>query len=80
MNASAVRYYLAIQASINTSINTLGYPEESRFRMRISEWYDLTSRYRQQFNELDKEAYLTLKAAEHKNQVRLQRGIGMGLP
>jgi hypothetical protein len=72
---NAVRYYFAIQSFMNT----LRYPEGSRFRMRISEWYDLTSRYRKQLFELDKEDYLTFKTTEHKNQVLLQRQIGMGL-
>lgn len=73
---NAVRYYLAIQAFMNT----LGYAEENRFSRRISEWYDLTSRYPKQLKELDKGNYLTLKATEHKNQVILQRGVGTGLP
>lgn len=72
---NAVRYYFAIQAFMNT----LHYPEESRFSMRISEWYDLTSRYRVQLFELDKKDYLTFKTAEHKNQEALQRRIGTGI-
>jgi hypothetical protein len=40
--------------------------------MRISEWHDLTSRYRKQLFELDKEDYLTFKTKEHENQVLLQ--------
>jgi len=72
---NAVRYYFAIQ----TFMNTLRYPEESRFSMRINEWYDLTSRYRAQLFELDKEDYLTFKTKEHKNQVTLQRLVDTGL-
>ena len=72
---NAVRYYLAIQSFMNT----LRYPEGSRFSMRVSEWYDLTTRYRVQLFELDKEDYLTFKTNEHKNQVILQRSIGKGL-
>jgi len=65
---NAVRYYFAIQSFMNT----LRYPEESRFSMRISKWYDLTTRYRQQLFDLDKKDYLTFKAKEHMNQVILQ--------
>jgi len=72
---NAVRYYFAIQSFMNT----LGYPEKSRFSMRISEWYDLTTRYRKQLFDLDKKDYLTFKTKEHKNQVTLQRRIGAGL-
>lgn len=71
---NAVRYYFAIQ----TFMNTLRYPEESRFSMRISEWYDLTSRYKKQLYELDKKDYISYKTKEHKNQVTLQRQIGTG--
>ncbi len=72
---NSVRYYFAIQSFINT----LHYPEKSRFNMRISEWYDLTTRYRKQLFDLDKKDYLTFKTKEHMNQVILQRSIGMGL-
>lgn len=65
--------------AILSFMNTLRYPEESRFSMRISEWYDLTSRYRKQLFDLDKKDYLTFKTTEHKNQVTLQRSIRTGL-
>jgi hypothetical protein len=73
---NAVRYYFAIQSVMNT----LHYPEKSRFSMRISEWYDLTSRYRKQLFDLDKNEYLAFKTKEHMNQVTLQLSIGTGLP
>lgn len=60
-------------------MNALRYPEKSRFRMRLGDWYDLTDRYRQQLYELDRKDYLTLKTTEHENQVILQRGIGTAL-
>ena len=69
---NAVRYYFAIQSFMDT----LRYPEEHRFCMRISKWYDLTYRYKKQLFDLDKKDYLTFKAKEHKNQVTLQRRIG----
>lgn len=71
---SAVRYYFAIQSFINT----MRYPEESRFSMRISEWYDLTTRYRKQLFDLDKKEYLTFKTKEHMNQLILQQRTGTG--
>ncbi len=71
---NAVRYYFAIQSFLNT----VHYPEESRFGMRISQWYDLTNRYRRQLFELERENYLALKTKEHKNQVMLQRSIETG--
>ena len=72
---NAVRYYFAIQSFINT----LRYPENNRFSMRISEWYDLTSRYRKQLFDLDKKDYLTFKTKERINQVILQRQTATGL-
>jgi hypothetical protein len=72
---NAVRYYLAIQSFMNT----LRYPEKSRFSMRISEWYDLTTSYRKQLFDLDKKDYLTFKAKEHMNQVILQQQTAIGL-
>jgi hypothetical protein len=74
LERSAVRYYFAIQSFMNT----LRYPEEKRFSLKISQWYDLTSRYRKQLFDLDKKDYLSFKTTEHKNQVTLQQRIGTG--
>ena len=71
---NAVRYYFGIQSLMNT----LRYPEKSRFSMRTSEWYDLTTRYRKQLFDLDKKDYLKFKTKEHMNQVILQRSVGTG--
>ncbi|MDD2583113.1 MAG: hypothetical protein PHR66_14075 [Desulfuromonadaceae bacterium] len=71
LERSAVRYYLAIQSFMDT----LHYPEDMRFNMRINTWYDRTTRYKRQLFDLDKNDYLTYKTAEHKNQVELQRLI-----
>lgn len=73
---NAVRYYFAI----NSFMKTLDNPEETRFGRRIGEWYDLTNFYRPQLFEMEKNDYLTLKTAEHANQVILQRGIGTAPP
>ena len=68
---SAVRYYFGIQSFMNT----LSYPEESRFSMKINEWYSLTNRYGKQLFDLDKKDYLASKTKEQANQVILQRQI-----
>lgn len=70
---NAVRNYLAIQSFMNT----LSYPEERRFSMRINGWYDLTTRYREQLSDLEKKDYLAFKFKEHKNQLLLQQQIRM---
>jgi hypothetical protein len=69
---NTVRYYFAIQSFMNT----LRYPEKSRFKMRIIQWYDLTIRYRKQLFDLDRKDYLTFKTMEHINQVMLQQSVG----
>jgi hypothetical protein len=73
---NAVRYYFAIQ----TFMNTLRYPEKRVFSMRITQWYDLTSHYRAQLFDLEKNDYLTNKTTEHRNQLTLQHRIGSALP
>ena len=76
LERNAVRYYFAIQ----TFMNTLRDPEDKRFSMRIGEWYDLTSRYRKQLYDLDKNDYLANKTTEHKDQVTLQQQLESGNP
>ena len=72
---NAVRYYFAI----HSLLNTLGLPEESRFNMAAGEWYAFTDRYKKQLFDMGKKDYLILKAAEHRNQVALQRSVEAGL-
>ncbi|MGC2062102.1 MAG: hypothetical protein WA610_03930 [Thermodesulfovibrionales bacterium] len=74
LERNAVRYYFAIQSFMHT----LSYPEQYRFSMRISEWYDLTTPYKKQLFDLDKKDYVKFKIEEHKNQLLLQRSIGTG--
>ena len=69
---SAIRYYFAIQAFMNT----LYSPEEQRFGVRIIDWYDRTIRCKRQLSDWNKKDYLASKAAEHDNQMRLQEQIG----
>ena len=71
LERNAIRNYFAIRSFIDT----LGYSETSRLDMRTNEWYDLTSRYPKQLDDLDRKDYLTFKAKEHRNQVTLQRQL-----
>lgn len=68
---SAVRYYLAIQAFLDT----LHLPLEKRATGRINAWYLLTSRYGKQLLDMGKEEYLTAKTRERQNQIKLQQQI-----
>ncbi len=69
---NAVRYYLAIQAYMDT----LGIPSNQRFEKMISHWYKLTERFPLQLHELDKGEYLANKSREHENQLLLQIEAG----
>ena len=71
LERSAVRYYFAIQSFMDT----LRYSEEKRFAMRAGEWFDQTARFKVQLFDLEKKDYLTSKASEHENQLKLQRII-----
>ncbi|MBL0224694.1 MAG: hypothetical protein IPQ16_03655 [Geobacteraceae bacterium] len=68
---NAVRCFFAIQSVMDS----MRHPEESRFSMRTSEWFDLTARYRRQLSDLDKQDYLEYKTAEQRNQRILQGQI-----
>jgi hypothetical protein len=68
---NAVRYYFAIQSFMMT-----GHSQpDSTLGSRTVQWYDLTTRYKQQLFDLEKKDYLAFKTAEHKNQVTLQQRI-----
>ncbi len=64
----AVCYYLALAAYLDT----LRVPSDQRFESRISQWYDLTARFKKQLFEMKKEAYLADKSQDWKSQQRLQ--------
>jgi len=71
LERNAVRYYLALQASLDT----LRLPQDQQFERRISRWYDLSAKYPQLY-EMDKEVYLYAKRREHANQLMLQKQAG----
>ena len=68
LERNAVRYYLAIQAYMDT----INIPPDQRFEKRNSRWYDLTARFPRQLYELDKGEYIANKRREHGNQRMLQ--------
>jgi len=68
---NVVRYYLAIQSFMDT----LHSPEESQLTMRLSKWYDYTSRFRKQLYEMEKKDYMEVKTEEYKKQMVLQQRV-----
>lgn len=71
MERNAMRYYLALQAYLES----LHDPGELRFEKRLQRWYDLTDRYRRQLYEMDRDEYLSNKRREYDDQKRLQQAL-----
>ena len=69
---NAVRYYFAIKAYMDT----LEFPQERRFKKRISQWYDLADQHQKQLFEMSKEEYLNYKKRERGNQLMLRHQLG----
>ena len=68
---NVVRYYLAIQSFMDT----MHSPEEGRLAMRLSRWYDYTSRFKKQLFEMEKKDYVEGKTDEYKKQMALQQRV-----
>ncbi len=64
---NAMRYYLAIQAYLETADT----PAEQRF----GRWFDLTERYPVQLHELEKQDYLQYKLQERRQQDERQQAL-----
>ena len=60
---------------INSLQNHFILSQQQRFEKRLSEWYDLTARYKRQLFEMEKEDYLTRKRQDQKNQLKLQSDL-----
>ena len=71
IESDVLRYYLAILAYMDT----LKIPIEQRFEKRMSEWYDLTVRYKRQLFKMEKEKYLTSKRQDQESQLILQETL-----
>ena len=71
IEGGVLRYYLTILAYMDT----LKIPVDQRFEKRISQWYDLTARYKRQLFEMEKEAYLTYKRQDQESQLILQGAL-----
>ena len=68
---NAVRYYLAIQAFLES----LDAPETQRIEQRFQRWFDLTERYPAQLHELEKADYLQHKHQELARQIERQQAL-----
>jgi hypothetical protein len=68
IEADVVRYYLTILAYMDTR----KIPVEQQLEKRMSQYYDLTARYKKQLFEMEKEEYLTCKRQDRESQLILQ--------
>ncbi len=68
---NAMRYHLAVKAYLET----LEVSEPQRFESRIERWFELTSGYRAQLFEMERDEYLRCKRQEWANQSRLQEAL-----
>jgi len=66
---NVMRYFLAIVAYLDT----LGSPTDQRFEKQLTLWYDLTSKYKKQLFEMEKEDYLAYKRHDEKSRLQLQK-------
>jgi hypothetical protein len=71
VESNVLRYYLTILAYMDT----LKIPVEQRLEKRMSQWYDLTARYKRQLFEMEKEEYLTYKRQDQESQLILQGAL-----
>lgn len=61
---NAMRYYLAIDAYLNT----MDAPQAQRMEKRINQWFSATERYPRQLHEMDRSTYLSLKRQDYGAQ------------
>lgn len=61
---NTMRYFLAIDAYLSV----LSIPEARRFRESSERWFAATERYSLQLHEVDRDAYIAMKRAEHQRQ------------
>jgi hypothetical protein len=68
---NAVRYYLAIQAYLESQAAA----PEQRFEQSLQRWFELTERWPRQLHELDRDEYLSYKRRERAEQVQQQQAV-----
>jgi hypothetical protein len=71
VESNVLRYYLTILAYMDT----FKIPVEQRFEKRMSQWYDLTARYKRQLFEMERKEYLTFKRQDRESQLLLQGAL-----
>jgi hypothetical protein len=60
MERNTMRYYLAIEAYLNS----LSAAPQERVARRLDDWFSMSEKYRRQLHEMDRDEYLAMKRAE----------------
>jgi len=66
MERNTMRYFLAIEAFLNS----LSAPAGTQVEKRINEWYAYSEKYRKQLWEMERDEYVTMKRAETQRVAR----------
>ena len=66
---NTMRYYLAIDAYLDS----LSAPPAQQMNTRLNLWFDATEKYPEQFGDVDKPSYLSMKKAEYLRQQTVTR-------
>jgi hypothetical protein len=69
MERNTMRYYLAIEAYLNS----LAAPPAQRVERRLNDWFTMSEKYRRQLWEMERDEYLAMKRAETR---RMASGAG----
>jgi len=66
MERNTMRYYLAIDAYLNS----LSAPAGQQLDRRLSDWFAMSARYRRQLWEMDRDEYMNMKRAEAQHMAQ----------
>jgi hypothetical protein len=66
MERNTMRYYLAIDAYLNSLVA----PPGQQLERRLSDWFAMSARYRRQLWEMDRDEYMSMKRAEAQHMAQ----------
>lgn len=66
MERNTMRYYLAIDAYLNS----LSAPAGQQLERRLGDWFAMSARYRRQLWEMDRDEYMSMKRAEAQHMAQ----------
>lgn len=66
MERNTMRYYLAIDAYLNS----LSAPPDQQVTRRLNDWFSMSEKYRRQLHEMDRDEYLAMKLEEARHMAQ----------